>query len=281
MGLSKKVASVFKARAEKMLDRLEDPLETLEYSYAQQLEMLTKARRGVSNVAASRLRVETRLRARRLEAALDGQSGGAGPDNDLSRLTAEHASLRAQEDRLAAARDQLEMKVENFRLRMEAIKAEHAAGESRSRAAEIWSSVSGKMADSAIATTPYLEQREMLTRLWYGSKGLQASREEMERQLNALRSRRTELADQARQAREASQLDLAQALSSEEATIGTFLSELEENHRSLQAYEGELAVGYEQLAAEVEKFRAAKEALRGPGSPDEASTDDVEEGHAD
>lgn len=165
MGLGKKVASVFRARAEKMLDRLEDPLETLEYSYTEQLEMLTKVRRGVSDVAASRLRLEAQLRVRRLEAALDGQSGGAGPDGGLSGLTAEYDSLRAQEERLAAARDQLEMKVENFRLRMEAIKAEHAVGESRGRAAEMWSSVSQKMAGSAIATTPYLEQREMLTQL--------------------------------------------------------------------------------------------------------------------
>lgn len=279
MGLGKKAASLFRAKAEKMLDRLEDPLETLEYSYAEQLKILTKVRRGVSDVAASRLRLETQLRVRRLEAAVDGQSGGAGPDGDLSRLTAEYDSLRAEEERLAAARDQLEMKVENFRLRVEVIKAEHAASESRSRAGEMWSSLSQKMDDSAIATSPDSEQRQALAQLWSGFKGVRACREELERQLEAVRSRRADLADQARQALETGQSDLAQTVSSQEAEIRTLLSELEENHRSLRAYEEELAAGYDQLAAKVGEFRAGKEAAENDGGPDEGSTTGAQEDH--
>ena len=40
---------------------MEDPRETLDYSYQRQLEMLTKVRRGVADVATSRKRVELQM----------------------------------------------------------------------------------------------------------------------------------------------------------------------------------------------------------------------------
>ena len=39
MGVMKRVSLVFKAKANKALDRMEDPRETLDYSYQRQLEM--------------------------------------------------------------------------------------------------------------------------------------------------------------------------------------------------------------------------------------------------
>src|SRR6266487_4335462 len=58
MGVMKRVSLVFKAKANKALDKMEDPRETLDYSYQRQLELLTKVRRGVADVATSRTRVE-------------------------------------------------------------------------------------------------------------------------------------------------------------------------------------------------------------------------------
>src|SRR5436305_8363805 len=58
MGVMKRVQLVFKAKANKALDKAEDPRQTLDYSYQRQLEMLTKVRRGVADVATSRKRVE-------------------------------------------------------------------------------------------------------------------------------------------------------------------------------------------------------------------------------
>jgi hypothetical protein len=45
------------ATANKALVRMEDPRGTLDYSYQQQLEMLTRVRRGVADIATSRKRV--------------------------------------------------------------------------------------------------------------------------------------------------------------------------------------------------------------------------------
>src|SRR3989442_15846940 len=61
MSVMKRVSMVFKAKANRALDKMEDPRETLDYSYQRQLELLTKVRRGVADVATSRKRVELQM----------------------------------------------------------------------------------------------------------------------------------------------------------------------------------------------------------------------------
>src|ERR1700761_7933122 len=61
MSVVKRVSMIFKSKANKALDRMEDPRETLDYSYQRQLEMLAKVRRGVADVATSRKRVELQM----------------------------------------------------------------------------------------------------------------------------------------------------------------------------------------------------------------------------
>ncbi len=54
MGLMRRMSDVFRAKASRVLDRAEDPRETLDYSYQRQLELLQKVRRGLADVATSR-----------------------------------------------------------------------------------------------------------------------------------------------------------------------------------------------------------------------------------
>src|ERR1700739_2788484 len=61
MGVMKRVSLVFKAKANRALDKMEDPRETLDYSYQRQLELLTKVRRGGADVPTSRKRVELQM----------------------------------------------------------------------------------------------------------------------------------------------------------------------------------------------------------------------------
>src|SRR5919199_2681235 len=60
-GVMKRMGMIFRAKANKALDRAEDPRETLDYSYEKQLELLQKVRRGVADVATSRKRLELQL----------------------------------------------------------------------------------------------------------------------------------------------------------------------------------------------------------------------------
>ena len=57
-GIFQRMSTIFHAKADKALDRVEDPRETLDYSYQKQLDLLQKVRRGVADVATSRKRVE-------------------------------------------------------------------------------------------------------------------------------------------------------------------------------------------------------------------------------
>ncbi|MBO0829899.1 MAG: PspA/IM30 family protein, partial [Streptosporangiales bacterium] len=61
MSVMKRFTMIFRAKANKALDRAEDPRETLDYSYQKQLELLQKVRRGVADVATSRKRLELQM----------------------------------------------------------------------------------------------------------------------------------------------------------------------------------------------------------------------------
>src|SRR5580693_2736572 len=88
MSVMKRVSLIFKSKANKALDRMEDPRETLDYSYQRQLEMLTQVRRGVADVATSRKRVELQMKSlQQQQTKLDGQARqalGSGRE-DLAR----------------------------------------------------------------------------------------------------------------------------------------------------------------------------------------------------
>ncbi len=169
MGMMKRMADIFKAKANKALDKAEDPRETLDYSYERQLEMLTKVRRGLADVATSRKRIE--LQATQLKASaakLEGQARQALAANreDLARealtrreaiggqladLEAQHTQLTAEEAKLTQASQRLQSKVEAFRTRKETIKATYTAAEAQTKIGEAVSGISEEMGDVGMA----------------------------------------------------------------------------------------------------------------------------------
>ena len=75
MSISRRIATLFRVKANKALDRAEDPREVLDYYYEQQLEMVQKVRRGLADVATSCRRVELQLTQLQLSAGkLQGQA---------------------------------------------------------------------------------------------------------------------------------------------------------------------------------------------------------------
>ncbi len=114
MGVMKRVSTIFRAKASKQLDKLEDPRETLDYSYQTQLELLQKVRRGVADVATSRKRVELQmnqvqlttdkldrqardsLAAGREDLAREALSRKTGVQGQLTDLQAQYASLQGE-----------------------------------------------------------------------------------------------------------------------------------------------------------------------------------------
>jgi phage shock protein A len=169
MGLMRRLSLIFRAKANKALDAAEDPRETLDYSYERQLDLLQKMRRGVTDVATARKRVE--LQAQQLQQSaskLDGQARRALEHGreDLARealarraaiasqaadLKAQHDQLRAEEAKLVEASRRLEAKVQAFRTRKETIKATYSAAEAQTRIGEAVSGISEEMGDVGLA----------------------------------------------------------------------------------------------------------------------------------
>jgi phage shock protein A len=169
MSVMKRVSMIFKAKANRALDRMEDPRETLDYSYQRQLEMLTQVRRGVADVATSRKRLELQMnQLRQQQNKLDGQArqalGGGREDlarealsrkatlqNQISGLEDQYQSLQADEEKLTMASQRLQAKVEAFRMQKETIKATYTAAEAQSRIGEAVSGISEEMGDVGMA----------------------------------------------------------------------------------------------------------------------------------
>src|SRR5881398_3807059 len=169
MSVMKRVTMIFRAKADKALDKMEDPRETLDYSYQRQLELLTKVRRGVADVATSRKRVELQMnqlqqQANKLEdqarkalgmgredlarAALERKASAQSQLNDLQ---AQYAQLQAEEEKLTVASQRLQSKVDAFRTRKETIKATYTAAEAQTRINEAFSGISEEMSDVGLA----------------------------------------------------------------------------------------------------------------------------------
>src|SRR6202012_3591797 len=96
----KRMSLIFKAKANKALDKYEDPRETLNYSYEKQLELLQKVRRGVADVATSRKRLELQMAQLQQQSdKLQGQAQAAltGGREDLAReALTRRSGLQAQ-----------------------------------------------------------------------------------------------------------------------------------------------------------------------------------------
>lgn len=169
MGLAQRVSTMFKAKASKALDNAEDPRETLDYSYERQLELLQKVKRGLTDVATSRKRVE--LQAQQLKASadkLESQAKQALGQNreDLAReavtrrtsvqaqvadLKVQHDQLKGEEEKLVDASRRLQAKVDAFRIRKETIKANYTAAEASTRINEAVTGISEEMGDVGLA----------------------------------------------------------------------------------------------------------------------------------
>ena len=168
-GIFERIALMFKTKANKTLDKYEDPRETLDYSYQRQLELLQNVRRGVADVATSRKRVELQaqqlnsqveklqlsaqraLESNREDLAREALTRKAGLATQLADLQEQHAMLQAEEEKLVRASTRLQAKVDAFRTRKETIKATYSAAEAQTRINEAFTGISEEMSDVGLA----------------------------------------------------------------------------------------------------------------------------------
>jgi phage shock protein A len=169
MGMFSRMSMIFKSKATKAMDKMEDPRETLDYSYSKQLELLQKVRRGVADVATSRKRLELQLARLNQESgklhtqaqqalsmgredlAREALTRRSGLEQQIADLNAQHASLQAEEEKLTLAAQRLQARVEAFRTKKETIKATYTAAEAQTRVSEAVSGISEELGDVGMA----------------------------------------------------------------------------------------------------------------------------------
>jgi phage shock protein A len=153
-GLTGRFNTSMKAKVASVLDRAEDPVETLDYSYEKQLELLQQAKSGIVEVVTSKKRLQQQEGTLREQVAkLDGQARQAlaAGNEDLSRqaltrkqaiqeeldsLDQQVADLEHQQQQLIDGDTKLQAKVEAFRTQKEVVKAQYSAADAQVQISE-------------------------------------------------------------------------------------------------------------------------------------------------
>jgi phage shock protein A len=168
-GLAGRMSTVIKAKISKLLDRAEDPGETLDYGYQKQVELLQNVKKGIADVATSKKRLQ--MQTQKMEqqiVKLDTQARQALSQGreDLARTALERKALvqgelqtidqqvnelETQQEQLTENEKKLRAKIEAFRSKKEVIKAQYSAAEAQVRISEAASGVGEEMADVGLA----------------------------------------------------------------------------------------------------------------------------------
>jgi phage shock protein A len=177
-GVAGRMSTVIKAKISKLLDRAEDPGETLDYSYQKQVELLQNVKKGIADVVTSKKRLQ--LQTKKLEGdvvKLDTQARQALSQNreDLARVALERKTLiqtelqsldqqvtelEGQQEKLTESEKKLRAKIEQFRTKKEVIKAQYSAAEAQVKIGEAATGVGEEMADVGLAMQRAVDKTE-------------------------------------------------------------------------------------------------------------------------
>jgi phage shock protein A len=179
-GLMARLSLIFKSKFSKALDRAENPNETLDYSYEEQVRQLQNVKRGIADVTTAKKRLELQYASMQQQVdKLDGQARDALKANRedlareaLTRKTAVQAQLEgimqqgqqleAQQQKLIEGERTLQAKVEAFRTQKEVIKAQYSAAEAQVRIGEAATGIGEEMADVGLAVQRAKDKTEQL-----------------------------------------------------------------------------------------------------------------------
>src|SRR4051794_26266593 len=163
------MSTVIKAKVSRLLDRAEDPGETLDYGYQKQVELLQNVKKGIADVVTSkkRLQMQTeKLQQQVVKLDTQARQALAQGREDLARTALERktlaqtelqsldqqiAQLEQQQQQLIDNEQKLRTKIETFRTKKEVIKAQYSASEAQVRISEAANGVGEQMADLGLA----------------------------------------------------------------------------------------------------------------------------------
>jgi phage shock protein A len=172
------MSTVIKSKISKLLDRAEDPSETLEYSYQKQMELLQQVKKGIADVVTAKKRLQlqsTKLEQQVVKLDTQARQALAAANEELARTALERkqfaqtelqsldqqvAELETQQQQLIDKEQRLRGKLEQFRTKKEVIKAQYSAAEAQVKISEAATGVGEEMADVGLAMQRALDKTE-------------------------------------------------------------------------------------------------------------------------
>src|SRR4051794_35987719 len=179
-GLMQRASLIAKSKISKMLNKAENPTETLDYSYEQQLQLLQNVKRGIADVVTSKKRLqmqtqqleqtvvklETQARqalgANREDLARQALERKTAVQQQLQGLDQQIQGLEAQQEKLVSSEQQLQAKIEAFRTQKEVIKAQYSAAEAQVKIGEAATGIGEQMADTGLAIQRARDKTEQM-----------------------------------------------------------------------------------------------------------------------
>src|ERR1700723_1566654 len=177
-GLTGRMSTVVKAKVSKLLDRAEDPAETLDYSYQKQVEQLQNVKKGIADVVTAKKRLqmqEATLKQSVVKLDTQARQAVSSGKEDLARVALERKNiaqtelqgldtqvteLEDQQQKLTDSEQKLRAKIEAFRTKKEVIKAQYSAAEAQVRISEAATGVGEQMADVGLAMQRAVDKTE-------------------------------------------------------------------------------------------------------------------------
>src|ERR1700745_3323426 len=177
-GLAGRMSTVIKAKVSKLLDRAEDPAETLDYSYQKQVEQLQNVKKGIADVVTAKKRLqmqESSLQQSVVKLDTQARQALAAGNEELARTALERKNiaqtelqsldtqivqLEQQQEQMTASEQKLRAKIEQFRSKKEVIKAQYSAAEAQVRISEAATGMGEEMADVGLAMQRALDKTE-------------------------------------------------------------------------------------------------------------------------
>src|SRR5579862_724474 len=159
-GLMSRTLLIIKAKYSKLLNRAENPTETLDYSYEQRLEL--QQQKLEQNVVKLETQARQAVTANREDLARQALERKALAQQQLQSMDSQVQGLADQQEKLVAAQQQLETRIEGFRSQKEVLKAQYSAAEAQVRVGEAATGIGTHMADTGMAIQRAKDKTEEL-----------------------------------------------------------------------------------------------------------------------
>lgn len=180
MSMFGRMNTIFQSKMSKVLDKAENPNDTLDYSYAKQVQLLQNVQKGLAELVTSKRRLQLQhdkiqeqmthldsqarqaLAANREDLARTALQRKVAVQDQLQGLDTQIAQLEAQQQKLTDAEARLKTKIETFRTTKESMKAQYTAASAQVKITEAATGISEEMADVGLAIQRAQDKTEQM-----------------------------------------------------------------------------------------------------------------------